>query len=71
MLVSTYPSVAQATKLIRPVAEAQSLLSPLGSSLSALLLSLELVVNNLLAVVQEIVDSLLTGLSIGLAGLFL
>lgn len=39
------------------------------SSLSALLLSLENVVNNLLALVKEIVDGLLTGLSVGLAGL--
>jgi hypothetical protein len=37
--------------------------------LSGLLLSLEAVVNNLLAVVEELVDDLLTGLSIGLAGL--
>lgn len=39
------------------------------SSLSALLLSLENVVNDLLTVVEELVDGLLTGLSVGLSGL--
>jgi len=48
-----------------------SFLTPLVGSLSALLLSLEVVVNNLLALVQALVDGLLTGLSIGLAGLVL
>ena len=52
-------------------AETQSLLGPLTSSLSQLLLALELVVNHLLAVVQELVDSLLIGLSISHAGLTL
>jgi len=46
-------------------------LGPLVFSLSGLLLSLELVVNNLLAVVQELLDGLLTGLSVALAGLVL
>ena len=41
------------------------------SSLSNLLLALEVVVNDLLALVQEIVDDLLNGLSSGLAGLTL
>ncbi|KAK3630918.1 hypothetical protein LTR56_017191 [Elasticomyces elasticus] len=46
-------------------------LNPLVSSLSALLLSLENVVDNLLTVVRELLDGLLTGLSVGLAGLVL
>ncbi|KAI9748672.1 MAG: NEDD8-conjugating protein ubc12 [Chaenotheca gracillima] len=46
-------------------------LTPLVASLSALLLSLEVVVNNILALVQALVDGLLTGLSIGLAGIVL
>jgi len=46
-----------------------SFLGPLVSSLSQLLLSLEVVVNNLLAVVQELLDGLLTGLSAALSGL--
>ncbi|TKA83757.1 hypothetical protein B0A55_00067 [Friedmanniomyces simplex] len=46
-------------------------LNPLVSSLSGLLLSLETVVNNLLALVQQLLDGLLTGLSVGLAGLTL
>jgi len=48
-----------------------SILSPLTSALSNLLLALEVVVNDLLALVQEIVDDLLNGLSSGLAGLTL
>ena len=48
-----------------------SILGPLTSSLSNLLLALEVVVNDLLALVQEIVDDLLNGLSSGLAGLTL
>ena len=48
-----------------------SFLTPLVGSLSGLLLSLEAVVNNLLALVQQLVDGLLTGLSVGLAGLVL
>ncbi|MCJ1300217.1 hypothetical protein MMC08_003012 [Hypocenomyce scalaris] len=48
-----------------------SFLGPLVSSLSGLLASLEVVVNDLLAVVQELLDGLLTGLSLGLAGLTL
>jgi hypothetical protein len=43
----------------------------LTTALSNLLLALEVVVNDLLAVVQELVDALLTGLSVGLAGLTL
>ncbi|KAK3069072.1 hypothetical protein LTR53_012869 [Teratosphaeriaceae sp. CCFEE 6253] len=46
-------------------------LNPLVGSLSALLLSLENVVDNLLTLVRELVDGLLTGLSVGLAGLVL
>jgi hypothetical protein len=46
-------------------------LTPLVGSLSALLLSLEAVVDNLLAVVKQLLDGLLTGLSVGLAGLVL
>jgi hypothetical protein len=48
-----------------------SLLGPLTSSLSQLLLALEVVVDDLLALVQEILDNLLTGLSLALAGLTL
>jgi len=48
-----------------------SFLTPLVASLSGLLLSLEVVVNNLLALVQQLVDGLLTGLSVGLAGITL
>jgi len=44
-------------------------LNPLISALSQLLLALEVVVNDLLALVQEIVDDLLTGLATGLSGL--
>jgi hypothetical protein len=40
-------------------------------SLSALLLSLKNVVDNLLAVVKQLLDGLLVGLSIGLSGLIL
>ncbi|KAK5674846.1 hypothetical protein LTS10_012583 [Elasticomyces elasticus] len=46
-------------------------LDPLVSSLSALLLSLENVVDILLTVVRELLDGLLTGLSVRLAGLVL
>ncbi|KAK5170900.1 uncharacterized protein LTR77_004044 [Saxophila tyrrhenica] len=46
-------------------------LNPLVNSLSALLISLRNVVDNLLILVKQIVDGLLTGLSIGLAGLTL
>ena len=45
--------------------------APLTTALSNLLLALEVVVNDLLAVVQELVDGLLTGLSAALAGLVL
>jgi hypothetical protein len=48
-----------------------SFLGPLVASLSGLLLSLEVVVNNLLALVQQLLDGLLTGLSLALAGLVL
>lgn len=46
-----------------------SSLQPLVSSLSGLLLALEVVVNDLLALVQQLLDGLLTGLSVGLSGL--
>ncbi|KAK5720397.1 hypothetical protein LTR17_015034 [Elasticomyces elasticus] len=46
-------------------------LNPLVSSLSGLLLSFENVVDNLLTIVRELLDGLLTGLSVGLAGLVL
>jgi hypothetical protein len=45
-----------------------SLLGPLVSSLTVLLLSLELVVDNLLALVQQLLDGRLTGLSLALSG---
>ncbi|MCJ1325895.1 hypothetical protein MMC10_002558 [Thelotrema lepadinum] len=50
---------------------ATGLLGPLVTSLSGLLLALVPVVNNLLAVVQELVDGLLIGLAAALAGLVL
>lgn len=46
-----------------------SSLDPLVSALSGLLLALEVVVNDLLALVQQLLDGLLTGLSVGLSGL--
>ena len=48
-----------------------SFLGPLVGSLSALLASLIPVVNNLLTVVEELVDGILGGLSLALAGLVL
>jgi len=51
-----------------------SLLGPLGplvNSLSLLLLALDVVVDQLLALVRQIVDGLLIGLSLALAGLIL
>jgi len=48
-----------------------SSLEPLVSALSGLLLALEVVVNDLLALVEQLLDGLLTGLSVGLSGLSL
>lgn len=53
------------------VAAALSFLGPLVGSLSVLLASLIPVVNNLLALVQQLLDGLLGGLSLALAGLVL
>ncbi|KAJ9292877.1 hypothetical protein DTO271G3_8324 [Paecilomyces variotii] len=48
-----------------------SFLGPLVGSLGGLLASLEVVVNQLLALVKQLLDGLLTGLSEGLSGLAL
>ena len=48
-----------------------AILNPLVLSLSALLIALDGVVGNLLLLVKAIVDALLIGLSLGLAGLVL
>lgn len=53
------------------VAAALSFLGPLVLSLSGLLAALIPVVNNLLAIVQALLDGILGGLSLALAGLVL
>ena len=63
--------MVKVANLFSSIATTLSILNPLVLSLSGLVLALELVVNNLLALVQTIVDGLLTGLSAGLAGLIL
>ncbi|MCJ1480478.1 hypothetical protein MMC06_000633 [Schaereria dolodes] len=59
----------KALKKVKPAT--LGIAAPLTTALSNLLLALEVVVNDLLAVVQELVDGLLTGLSAALAGLVL
>lgn len=53
------------------VAATLSFLGPLVGSLSALLLALDGVVDQLLALVKQLLDGLLIGLSLALAGLVL
>jgi hypothetical protein len=70
-LIATISGVADDIVGALGLTSALSILNPLTGSLSALLLSLEGVVDNLLLVVKQLLDSILTGLSIGLAGLVL
>ena len=69
--LSTFHSVLVLTGTNDLTAGLLSFLNPLLGSLGGLVLSLEVVVNQLLLAVTVLLDGLLTGLGLGLAGLTL
>jgi len=64
-------SLGESNELTCPAAQALAFAQPLVAALSNLLLALAVVVNDLLAVVQQLLNGLLIGLSAALAGLVL